>query len=48
MSEFYHPECARCARWDDPAFGIEWPILKPIISEKDKNLRLLRNRYEFY
>jgi dTDP-4-dehydrorhamnose 3,5-epimerase len=35
MSEFYHPECARGARWDDKAFGIEWPISVKIISEKD-------------
>ncbi len=26
MSEFYAPECARGVRWNDPAFGIEWPI----------------------
>ena len=25
MSEFYHPECARGVRWNDPAFGIAWP-----------------------
>jgi dTDP-4-dehydrorhamnose 3,5-epimerase len=25
MSEFYRPEAARGARWDDPAFGIVWP-----------------------
>jgi len=25
MSEFHHPESARGVRWDDPAFGIEWP-----------------------
>jgi len=35
MSEFYHPECARGVRWDDPAFGIEWPIQNPIISKRD-------------
>lgn len=35
MSEFFHPECARGARWDDPAFGIVWPIPQPIISNKD-------------
>ena len=36
MSEFYHPECAKGVRWDDPAFGIEWPrVEKRIISEKD-------------
>ncbi|RKZ85135.1 MAG: hypothetical protein DRR19_16770 [Candidatus Parabeggiatoa sp. nov. 1] len=26
MSAFYHPECARSIRWDDPAFKIEWTI----------------------
>ena len=36
MSEFYHPECARGVRWDDPAFGIEWIISKPIISMRDR------------
>jgi dTDP-4-dehydrorhamnose 3,5-epimerase len=36
MSEFYHPECARGVRWDDPAFRIEWPIAEVIISAKDR------------
>jgi len=36
ISEFYHPECARGVRWDDPTFGIEWHISKPIISTKDQ------------
>jgi len=35
MSEFFHPECARGVRWDDPAFGIVWPISNAIISKKD-------------
>ena len=35
MTEFYHPECARAIRWDDPTFGIEWPLLNPVMSEKD-------------
>ena len=29
MSEFYSPEHARGVRYDDPAFGIEWPIGDP-------------------
>ncbi len=37
MSEFFHPECARGVRWDDPAFGIEWPLNVPIISMRDRN-----------
>ncbi len=35
MSEFYHSECARGVRWDDPAFGIKWPDGNRIISVKD-------------
>jgi dTDP-4-dehydrorhamnose 3,5-epimerase len=35
MSEFYHPECARGVRWDDPAFGIGWPIAEIISSRRD-------------
>lgn len=36
MSEFYHPECARRVRWDDPAFGINWPVEEIIISSRDR------------
>lgn len=36
MSEFYHPEAARGARWDDPAFGIVWPGTVEVISERDR------------
>lgn len=36
MSEFYHPECARGFRWDDPAFGIGWPADERTISERDR------------
>lgn len=35
MGEYYHPELARGVRWDDPAFGIAWPIGAPILSERD-------------
>ena len=41
MSEFYHPECARGVRWDDPAFGIAWPIDKKTVSRKDASWELL-------
>jgi dTDP-4-dehydrorhamnose 3,5-epimerase len=35
MSEFYHPEAGRGVRWDDPAFGIEWPGTAEVISARD-------------
>lgn len=37
MSEFYHPECARGLRWNDPRFAIEWPLAESIISERDRS-----------
>jgi dTDP-4-dehydrorhamnose 3,5-epimerase len=38
VSAFYSPEFERGLRWNDPAFGIEWPILADyFISEKDRN-----------
>jgi dTDP-4-dehydrorhamnose 3,5-epimerase len=36
MSEFYHPESARGVRWDDPAFGIQWPVPPILMSERDR------------
>jgi len=36
MSEFYHPECVRGVRWNDPAFGIDWPHCERIISARDQ------------
>jgi len=36
MSESYHPECARTVRWDDPAFGIEWPGAPGTMNERDR------------
>jgi dTDP-4-dehydrorhamnose 3,5-epimerase len=36
ISECYRPDYARGVRWDDPLFGIEWPIANPIISKRDR------------
>jgi dTDP-4-dehydrorhamnose 3,5-epimerase len=38
VSVFYSPEAERGVRWDDAAFGIDWPAVgKRIISEKDSS-----------
>jgi len=29
VSQSYHPDSARGVRWNDPAFGIEWPMARP-------------------
>ncbi|BAY07956.1 dTDP-4-dehydrorhamnose 3,5-epimerase [Calothrix sp. NIES-2098] len=36
MGDFYAPEYASGYRYDDPAFGIEWPLPVTEISEKDR------------
>lgn len=36
MSEFYDSSSARGVRWDDPAFGIEWPADVTVISDRDR------------
>lgn len=35
MGEWYHPELARGARWNDPAFGIDWPIEPVTMNDRD-------------
>jgi dTDP-4-dehydrorhamnose 3,5-epimerase len=35
MSEFHAPGSARGVRFDDPAFGIEWPLAPTVISPGD-------------
>ena len=37
MSEFYEPEYAAGVRWNDPAFGIQWPSDVMVISERDRH-----------
>lgn len=37
ISEFYTPGAERGARYDDPAFGIDWPLAVSVISDKDAN-----------
>lgn len=35
MSAHYRPEAAGGWRWDDPAFGIRWPLPNPVLSRRD-------------
>jgi dTDP-4-dehydrorhamnose 3,5-epimerase len=38
VSAFYSPEVEGGVRWDDPAFGVEWPMTgNLIVSEKDRS-----------
>ena len=37
ISEFYVAESARGVRWNDPAFGVEWPADDRIILDRDQS-----------
>jgi dTDP-4-dehydrorhamnose 3,5-epimerase len=37
MSRFFEPGSAAGARWNDPAFGIEWPGGVSVISDRDRD-----------
>ena len=34
----YDPKFDAGIRWDDPDIGIDWPVNKPVVSEKDQHL----------
>jgi dTDP-4-dehydrorhamnose 3,5-epimerase len=37
----YNGKAESAIRWNDPAIGIQWPITDAIVSDKDRNARLL-------
>lgn len=39
----YSPEQERGIRWDDPQINIKWPVDTPIVSDRDRQLPLLKN-----
>ncbi|MFZ6815388.1 dTDP-4-dehydrorhamnose 3,5-epimerase [Undibacterium sp. Rencai35W] len=41
-TDYWAPEHERCLQWDDPAIGIQWPLLHPpVMSAKDQQGKLL-------
>lgn len=42
-SDYYLPEDEGGVRWDDPHIGIQWPVVSPILSDRDKHYSGLDN-----
>jgi dTDP-4-dehydrorhamnose 3,5-epimerase len=37
MSAIYEPSAVRGVRWNDPAFGVSWPLPVSVISDRDRH-----------
>lgn len=42
VSSPYDPAEERSILWNDPTLAIDWPVLKPILSERDQKAKALR------
>lgn len=40
-TDFFKREDERGIRWDDPKLRIRWPVSKPVVSDKDRELPVL-------
>jgi dTDP-4-dehydrorhamnose 3,5-epimerase len=45
VSEYWDDTKAKGIAWDDPDLAIDWPVRKPILSERDKTNPTLRQLY---
>lgn len=39
----YEPSQDRCIVWDDPDIGIQWPVVEPLLSDRDRRGMRLRD-----
>ncbi|MDL1973149.1 MAG: dTDP-4-dehydrorhamnose 3,5-epimerase family protein, partial [Deltaproteobacteria bacterium] len=42
VSDFYSPEHEAGIIWNDPSLNIDWPVKRPIISERDSKWPTLK------
>jgi len=40
-TNIYHPASEGSVLWNDPQLGIQWPVLQPLLSEKDQHAPLM-------
>ncbi|WP_411195520.1 dTDP-4-dehydrorhamnose 3,5-epimerase [Raoultella planticola] len=44
-TDYYNPACEGCLIWSDPEINIEWPIASPLLSDKDKQGKTLKELF---
>lgn len=42
-TDIYNPAAEGSVRWDDPNIGINWPIVEPLVSDKDRAALALKD-----
>lgn len=42
-TDFYNPRAEEGIIWNDPDIGIDWPLSKPILSQKDEAYKMLKD-----
>jgi len=42
VDKFYNPGAEAGIRWDDGDVGIQWPVIVPVMSEKDRTLPTIK------
>ena len=45
-TDFYDPSDEVGLRWNDPAFAIAWPLLDPVLSERDRHHKDVRDQLD--
>lgn len=48
VDNFYSPEYEEGISWNDSDLGIDWPVSDPVLSDKDKSLKSLKEFIEEY
>lgn len=44
-TDYYNPGFEGCVVWDDADIGIDWPVKNPLLSEKDKQGKTLKELF---
>jgi dTDP-4-dehydrorhamnose 3,5-epimerase len=47
-SDFYAPVCERSFAWNDPDVGICWPVVEPVLSQRDQQAKRFAELTEWF